>query len=333
MPVIEDDVLSFAQGKNAKTIDPFPSKGPDQRGPTCGFYALGFVLQYWFERQSARGDSGVSGLAAPLPPRTKTGPGPAPMTREEKQAKNLSAFVDSEFTSLRHYGKYNKLTVYGSVFNSESLVKIAQGQGAQYYGQFDGRVIHTTDPADLVAKAKRFLEQKCPLIIPFGVGEDGDPLTENAGEHAHWAVLVGSYTVPDGGDYFIHYHWGKYRFASALLFAASNHNLTSNRFAPFQKVELTKADGSLFREYVGQRASNRLRLASEQGKVDVRYRGAPKSNLEFNNPGVLKPNQIERFGPAMEEHGFDSQNLVNAGLMKNLVAVYPVSLRDKMATL
>ena len=37
----------FLQGKaGLKSLKRFPDAGPEQRGPSCGFYALGMAMQY-----------------------------------------------------------------------------------------------------------------------------------------------------------------------------------------------------------------------------------------------------------------------------------------------
>jgi hypothetical protein len=332
MPVINGSVTDFAGGKDASSIIPLPwdptvSPGPEQRGPTCGFYALGFVMQYWYEKQTQNG--GNPALTAPLPVRTNTAPPAERAGFFGKTVKSASALVGS-YSSLRHYGKYNKLTAYGSVFNAESLVKVAKGQGAQYQGQYNGHVVTTTNPDDLVTKAKRFLDRECPLIIPFDVGDDGDPMMGASGERAHWAVIAGWYSE-GGEDYFIHYHWGKYRYAKAQAFGGSNHNLTSNKVVMFQKVEIKRKDGSVYsRDYKGPSFSSQVPSLQSQGAVVVNLDG-PKRNLEMNNPGGLQLTS-KQAGEA-SEHGFDPGNLVNAGLIKKLVAVYPQSLQASLSTL
>jgi hypothetical protein len=261
----------------------------------------------------------------------------ANVTPPAEQAGSISKLMKSgsayfgTYSSLRHYGKYNKLTAYGSVFNAESLVKVAKGQGAQYAGQYNGRVVPTADPGDLVAKAKLFLAAECPLIIPFDVGNDGDPATGWSGERAHWAVLVGSYSE-SSEDYFIHYHWGKYRHAKAQAFGDSNHSLTSNQYVTFQKVEVKRRDGTVTRrDYVGPSFSSQVPNLKSQGST-VKKLGGPQQNLEFNNPSRLKP-KTDAHREALRNHGFESDNLANAGLIKKLVAVYPQHLQSQLSTL
>ena len=327
MPEINGSVADFAKIKGAITISPLTSVGPDQRGPTCGFYALGYVMQYWYERQRLKGDMKLTG---PLPVRTNATPLAEPAGVFSKLGKSGSAFFGT-YSSLRHYGKYNKLTAYGSVFNAESMIKVAKGQGAQYEGQYNGRVVATSDPGDLVAKAKLFLAAECPLIIPFDVGDDGDPGTAWSGERAHWAVLVGSYSE-SSEVYFIHYHWGKYRYAKAQAFGDSNHNLTSNKYVTFQKVEVKRPDGSVYRrDYVGPSFSSQVPNLKLHG-LTVKNLGGPTRNLEFNNPGGIK-RKSDELRKAMQDHGFDADNLVNAGLVKKLVAVYPEQLQSQLSTL
>src|SRR5262249_59568549 len=117
MPEINGSVADFAKSKGATTISPLTSVGPDQRGPTCGFYALGYVMQYWFERQTLMGDMK---LTAPLPVRANVTPPAEQAGSISKLMKSGSAYFRT-YSSLRHYGNYNKLTAYGSVFNADIL--------------------------------------------------------------------------------------------------------------------------------------------------------------------------------------------------------------------
>jgi hypothetical protein len=355
MPEIDAATVSdFVKSKNATAISPLPSVGPDQRGPTCGFYALGFVMQYWYERQYVVGET--SYLKAPPPVRTNQAP--TAKTPIEQLDKMIDA-LDGRFSSLRHYGKYNRLTAYGSVFNAESMVKIAQGHGSQYSGQYEGRVVGTASPAGLVQKAKLFLDKQCPLLIPFDVGDDGDP-TISSGKDAHWAVIVGYYSE-SGVDYFMHYHWGAYRYAKALDFAESNHGLTSNELVVFKKIEVketktktdyieigtsmggkkllqkkvTKTTKVTMRDWVGPGVSNDYsqRAPKSGGKITYTELGPPRENLEFNDPAALHGDTLRTYGAEMWKHGFESNNLVSAGLIRKLVAVYPAIFHAKMMML
>jgi hypothetical protein len=328
MPEINGPVADFAKSKGATTISPLTSPGPNQRGPTCGFYALGFVMQYWYERQVATGEN--QNLTAPLPVRTHATPQAEQAGFFGKTAKSAYAMIGT-YSSLRHYGKYNKLTAYGSVFNAESMVKIAKGQGAQYGGQFSGHVLVTGDASDLVARTKLLLAKECPLIIPFDVGDDGDPGNSWSGERAHWAVIVGYYSDASE-DYFIHYHWGKYRHAKAQAFADSNYSLTSNKIVTFQKVEVRRPDGVVTRrDYQGPSFSSQVPGLTQKG-FKVKNLGGHVQNLELNNPVRIKL-QGENARGVLESHGFDPDHLANNGLFKKLVAVYPQRLQAQLSVL
>jgi hypothetical protein len=285
-------------------------------------------MQYWFERQELNHEN--QNLTAPLPVRTHATPRAEPSGFFGKLGKSAYALAGT-YSSLRHYGKYNKLTAYGSVFNAESMVKIAKGQGAQYGGQYDGHVLATANSGDLVARTKQLLAKECPVIIPFDVGDDGDPGTSWSGERAHWAVIVGCYSE-FGEDYFMHYHWGKYRHAKAQAFADSNYNLTSNKRVTFQKVELKKRDGTVVsRDYKGPSFSSQVPAYRQHG-YKVSNLGDPVQNLEINNPSTLKP-KTEQLREEMRKHGFDPDQLVSAGLIKKLVAVYPQVMKAQLAAL
>src|SRR5215470_2640273 len=133
MPEITEALPGFISSKNATTCSPLPAKGPDQRGPSCGFYAVGYVMQYWYEK--LKGTS--SSLPRPLPARTHmSGPKPSPSTVSARLARDANA-ASGDFTSLRQFGKFQQITAYGSVFNAENMVALARlegvkGQAGQY---------------------------------------------------------------------------------------------------------------------------------------------------------------------------------------------------------
>lgn len=227
-------------------------------------------------------------------------------------------------SSLRQYGKVHQLTAYGSVFNAENLIKVARLEGAKgHRGIYDGHVITTTDPNDHVKKVKGLIDQECPVIVPFDVGLGGEPDHEGKGKAAHWAAIFGYYR--DGPtDYFIHYHWGFYRYSPAQDLARSTHNLTSNVFLMTQKMEvIVPRTGEIVkRDYIAVR-----RLKDYKG-YRLRRVGSPVQNAEFTNPAAVDmPLVWEEANEVLRRHGFDPKNVTNAGLKDKLVAIYPTTHR------
>ncbi|QOY86558.1 hypothetical protein [Paludibaculum fermentans] len=272
-----------------------PAAGPNQRGPTCGFYALAFVMLYWYERQMQYG--GDFGLSKPLEARTHNAKAPESRANIFQQgAKYVSAKTGS-FYSLRHYGKHNLLTAYGSVFNAENLVKVARGNGSQYGGQFDGHVLTLTDSGDFVDKVKALIGIECPAIVPFDVGNTGDP-TSTTGERAHWATIVGTYD--DGADEAIHYHWGKFRYCPLADFGDSNGQLSGNMFLSFRKCEATR-DKLLVRDFM---TDGTIKMYQEAGFL-VKAKPERVTNYEFCKPKSIDDlkslEKLKSFYPKLSE--------------------------------
>ena len=344
MPEIEDDIDDFALGKNATTINPLQeATHQEQRGPSCGFYALGYVMQYWYERGQALGiDYKVK---APLAPRTKMEVAQDRDDQLVKQGKKDLA-VAGEFFSLRQYGKHNKLTAYGSVFNAGNLVKVAQGAGSQYAGQYDGRTLATSSSDDLITKAKNLIEHAaCPVIIPFDVSTDGDscgdPVSEE-GKAAHWAVLVGFYEEA-GDTWFLNYHWGEYHYCRARDMANSCHQLHSNAFLVFHKYEVRErgTDDVIDRDNMTEATAD---LYRREGFVVTRL-AENRVNYEFCDPVEMKMLTKELKLPVkgketytgtksmrkqLRKHGFDPNNLANNGLRRKMVAIFPASVNESI---
>ncbi|WP_321476121.1 hypothetical protein [uncultured Paludibaculum sp.] len=331
MPVIAIPLDTFIAQKAATTISPMPSAGPNQRGPTCGFYALAFVMLYWYERQQKYG--GAFGLTKPLEARTHNAQASeTPANIFQVAGKKLSATVGSYY-SLRHFGKHNLLTAYGSVFNAENMVKVAQGNGAQYGGQFDGHVISTTGMMDFVNNVKALIGIEVPLIVPFDVGDTGDP-TVATGERAHWATIVGTYD--DGVENAIHYHWGKFRHCELSHFGFSNNQLTGNMFLAFRKCEATKGD-LLVRDFM---TDGTIKMYQSHGWT-VKAKPGTVTNYEFCQPKSIEDlkslEKLKSYYPKLSEaltadrlkaNGFDAMNLTNAGLKDKIVVIYPAAVRD-----
>lgn len=331
MPEITVPVGDFITSKAAQTISPIPAAGPNQRGPNCGFYALAYVMLYWYERQQHYG--GDFGLSKPLEARThnaRATPSPSGLFAGAK--KSLSATVGSYY-SLRHYGKHNLLTAYGSVFNAENLVKVAQGNGAQYGGEFDGHVITTTGAMAFVRIVKALIGIECPVIVPFDVSDTGDPMAKT-GERAHWATIIGTYD--DGADEAIHYHWGKFRYCSLSDFAQSNAQLSGNMFLSFRKCEAIRGD-FVVRDFM---TDGTIKKYQEAG-FHVKARPGLVTNYEFCQPKSVEDlkslEKLKSYAPKLSEalasdklkaHGFDAMNLGNAGLKDRIVVIYPRAARD-----
>ncbi len=326
MPVITRPVEDFVADRGATSIVPIPPAGPNQRGPTCGFYALAYVMLYWFLRQEKFG--GTFGLKEPL--KARTNDEFAPETRastSEKDAKKLRA-ESGMYSSLRHYGKHNQLTAYGSVFDAENMVKVARGASG---GQYDGHVVDLAGTEDFLKKVKALIAIECPVIVPFDVDVKTEDATKETGKAAHWSTIIGTF-ASGGSDFVIHYHWGSFHFTGMRAFGSSNNQLTANAFLDFKKCEATRSDQPLVRDFM----TDETIKAYEDVDFTVKILSGPVTNYEFCKPKSIAElksleelkKKIPNLDEALEKdklkrHGFDSMNLANAGLKDKVVAIYP----------
>lgn len=329
MPTIGPDLEGFVAAKraNGAICSPLPAAGPPQRGPSCGFYAVGHVMQYWHARLA----NTAQAVPAPLPARTSmAGPKPAQYDHDARTDRDRKA-AQGEFTSLRQVGKFLRVTVHGSVFNAANLLQVARMQGVQgQQGMYDGHVITTATPGDYVSRVQALVSHDCPVIVPFDVDDEGDPFL-STGKRAHWGTIFGWYK--EAGDvFFIHYHWGAYRYSRAADFAASTQSLVANAFLIMQKME--QYDPMTGR--IEDRGHFGVRYVKQYEAMGWRMRplAAPRANVEFTNPRTLDlPFLLQESNDLVREHGFDPTNVANAGLKDKLVAIYPASLRGTLAAL
>ena len=314
MPKIEKDINQFAKEHAAKAIDPLlaedkviPDRPPSwgvnpvgkQRGPSCGFYALSFICNYWFTRLDAQYQGLSQPLEKPLPPRTNLDPPQKRRTTEERRLK-----AEGPATSLRQIGKRIGATLIGSLFNAADLLRVAETVG------YNGKVVLTEHPGDLVTKVKWYIERNIPVAVPFDAGGSGDP-TSSGGGDAHWATVVGYYEEQQA-QYIIMQHWLKYYFCEATLLAGSCHQLNSNNQVEFKKVEVkNKQTGNVEkRDFV---KTSTLKL-NDQTTILSRP-GNDKEEYVAMNPEFCEPQALQH-----------DQNKV--GLRRKIVPIYP-KLTDK----
>jgi hypothetical protein len=242
MAKIQGALTTFLQGAGAQAIDPVPIALPNQRGPSCGFSALSYVLTYWHERFLLRG--GDYATTQPLPARTNIHWPKQVPNDKQKRAQDASK---GNYTSLRQYGKFNHLTVLGSVFDADHIVKVAKGENSQYAGQFDGLVIDVSGNK-LSRTIKALIDVECPVIVPYDVSVDsateGEPVNEG-GEAAHWVAIIGYYRIGND-DYAVFFNWGAFYTAKADAFAISNAQLTSNKYLGMQKFKIKNKNGVVY---------------------------------------------------------------------------------------
>jgi len=140
---------------------------PNQRGSTCGLYALEGILVAFDSTTNYRatGDH-------------RTHPDPKAPLSEKK----------SKYTSLRSIAKNDlNISVIGEVFSADDLVKLANHVGLK---------AHSVSSMNWVATIKAALDANKYVIAPFGVDlNTGKPQT--TGQYAHYCVIWG-YSIWNG---------------------------------------------------------------------------------------------------------------------------------------
>lgn len=319
------------------------------------FYALGYVLNYWHAK--TLGTSAA--VARPLPPRTEMDPRyvrSQPRTPTERQQRHDDA-SKGQFTSLRQYGKYNNLTQYGSVFNAQALIRIAEGASD---GDFSGHICLTKNAAHLIEQVKGLIDRQCPVIIPYDVSvarnTAGDP-THESGKAAHWTTIVGYDEAPPGTLNFLHYTWGGYYRSLAEAFAKSCRCLSSNLNKDFLKCDIRRSTNSGTTWQLDERSwmakedvdmvfttplKGTFRFAgaqwtktSEKGDEVIAENTKSKThllkvtrlgsgkNMEYNDPAVSWTGELD-FSTILYPDYY-KKNFVNPGLRGKLVAIYPAA--------
>ena len=321
MPKVVDDVNTFLASKGAQAIYPVPAPGPNQRGPSCGFYALAYVLKYWHDRLQLYG--GTYATQKPLPARTNL-QAPKPQTGTARETllkeKRSQAAAKGQYTSLRHFGKFNRLTVLGSVFDADHLAMVARGENSQYAGQFDATVVPVS-PESFPGVVKKLLDWECPVIVPYDVSiapaTEGEPVKEG-GDAAHWVTLIGWFA--DGADdYAVYFNWGSFYFAKLQAFAVSNAQLTSNRHLTFGKYEIADSSGQVVaRDYMRKNAARETR----KNYNDVGWNTSiARLGKRLHNPEFTDPTEGGRSVGRLDDKDGRAR-LMTGGLRNKVVAVY-----------
>ncbi len=160
--------------------------GRIQKGPTCGLYALGMVMDYWETR-----DSGSTTVL---------------VQESDDFRANSHSMPPDNHTLLLDVARTRGYTTEGEMFYAEQLAALAREFGYQ-------AVVHEDFT---LARLIEVLDRRRPCLVGFDVDDEGNP-GEFEGLNAHWAV-VESHFEKDGEPFLVASHaWsgGEYVWKAA----------------------------------------------------------------------------------------------------------------------
>lgn len=132
--------------------------GRVQKGPTCGLYALGMVMDYWETKDPASTTALVQ--------------------ESDDFRTNSHSLAPDTHTMLLEVARQRGYTTEGEMFYAEQLAALAREFGYQ-------AVVHENFTLETLLAA---LDKKRPCLAGFDVDDDGNP-GEFEGLNAHWAVI------------------------------------------------------------------------------------------------------------------------------------------------
>jgi len=209
-----------------------------QRGPTCGLYALGMVLDYWALRCSGRRII-CCASSRNDPSRPATLPVvEGDLTRADAvSAATLRAAMAAsadrcDNCELLRIARGLGVTTAGELFSASYVADVARAAG------YSAAVVRPLTPQSIAWYTTRGV----PLLIAFDVDADGHP-ARRGGHTAHWSVVQAVY---------VHPHWGTPRAVvthawtgdeydwdlSSLL--ESNAQLRRTDYGPAQHLDLQR---------------------------------------------------------------------------------------------
>ena len=148
--------------------------GRVQKGPTCGLYALGMVMDYW---------------------ETKDPTSTTALVQESDDFRaNSHSLTPDTHAMLLEVARTRGYTTEGEMFYAAQLAALAQEFGYQ-------AVVHEEFTLETLVAA---LERQRPCLAGFDVDDDGNP-GEFQGLNAHWAVIE-SHFEKDGERFLVASH-------------------------------------------------------------------------------------------------------------------------------
>lgn len=148
--------------------------GRVQKGPTCGLYALGMVMDYW----EMRDPSSTTVL----------------VQESDSFRQNSHSLAPDTHTLLLEIARSRGYTTEGEMFFAAQLAALATEFGYQ-------AVVHEDFTLDTLIGA---LDRQRPCLAAFDVDDEGNP-GEFEGLNAHWAVIE-SHFEKDGERFLVASH-------------------------------------------------------------------------------------------------------------------------------
>jgi hypothetical protein len=175
----EEEFPASERGEILKLAVAALKKGADvpgrvQKGPTCGLYALGMVMDYWEQRDAS------STIA---------------LVQESDDFRHNSHTLPADtHVRLLDLARERGYTTEGEMFHARDLAALAVSFGYQ-------AVVHEDFTLDVLLEA---VSRQRPCLAGFDVDDDGNP-GEFGGKNAHWAVIE-SHFEKDGERFLVASH-------------------------------------------------------------------------------------------------------------------------------
>jgi hypothetical protein len=191
-----------------RVLEPVPREQV-QEGPTCGFYALSIVMDYWKAK-------GRTKMSAPARQRDIDTQKRDPAEREPPSLRNLG-----KQTGALDVGGMVKAST-GGVWTATQLAAVA---AAVKFANFKVSIETKVDPTEFVMAIFDAIDADVPPIVAFDVRE-AEPVSDAAGQRSHWGVIIGYYEHLDMQWVICTHGHGGYHVWPALKLQCSNFALT-----------------------------------------------------------------------------------------------------------
>lgn len=191
-----------------RVLEPIPREQV-QEGPTCGFYALSIVMDYWKAK-------GRTKMSAPARQRDIDTQKRDPAEKDNPSLRNLG-----KQTGALDVGKMVKAST-GGVWTAAQLAAVA---AAVKFANFKVKIETQVNPIDFVMAIFDAIDADVPPIVAFDV-RDAEPVSDAAGQRSHWGVIIGYYEDMDIQWVICTHGHGGYHVWSASKLQSSNFALT-----------------------------------------------------------------------------------------------------------